>query len=224
MAASEPRWRHLALLISILLLFTVAPFVVTHRHGVIIQNVLSTAVLVAGSYALSERRQVFFIAIVLSALSLVGTALVIAFPEKWAFLLSHVVILALIGFFCVTILSYVLRRGRVTSDRIFAAICVYMLMGYGWSFVYSIVVELEPDAFAATTEIGFHDFVARLLQLRYFSFMTLTTVGYGDIVPHSALARTLTVLEAVMGQFYLVVLVGRLVGLHIVHETAERLR
>jgi voltage-gated potassium channel len=52
--------------------------------------------------------------------------------------------------------------------------------------------------------------------------MTLTTVGYGDIVPHSALARTLTVLEAVMGQFYLVVLVGRLVGLHIVHETTER--
>ena len=224
MAASESRWRHLALLISILLLFTVAPFVVTHRHGVIIQNVLSAAVLVAGSYALSERKQVFFIAIVLSALSLVGTALVIAFPEKWAFLLSHVIILVLIGFFCVTILSYVLRRGRVTFDRIFAAICVYMLMGYGWSFVYSIVVELEPHAFAATTEIAFHDFVARLLQLRYFSFMTLTTVGYGDIVPHSALARTLTVLEAVMGQFYLFVLVGRLVGLHIVHETAERFR
>jgi voltage-gated potassium channel len=222
MAASEPRWRHLALLISILLLFTAAPFVVTHRHGVIIQNVISTAVLVAASYALSERKRVFLIAILLSALSVAGTALVIAFPETWALLISHSIILVLIGFFCVTILSYVLRRGRVNSDRIFAAICVYMLMGYGWSFVYSILVELQPQAFVATTEVGLHDFVARLLQLRYFSFTTLTTVGYGDIVPHSALARTLTVLEAVMGQFYLVVLVGRLVGLHIVHETAQR--
>jgi hypothetical protein len=222
MAASEPRWRHLALLISILLLFTAAPFVVTHRHGVIIQNVLSTAVLVAGSYALSERKRVFLIAILLSALSVVGTALVIAFPETWALLISHSLILVLIGFFCVTILRYVLRRGRVNSDKIFAAICVYMLMGYGWSFVYSMLVEFEPHAFVAATEVGLHDFVARLLQLRYFSFTTLTTVGYGDIVPHSALARTLTVLEAVMGQFYLVVLVGRLVGLHIVHGTAER--
>lgn len=222
MAASEPRWRHLALLISILLLFTVAPFVVTHRHGVIIMNVISTAVLIAGSYALSERKQLFLIAIILSVLSIVGTTLLVAFPRKWAFLISHSIILVLIGFFCVTILSYVLRRGHVNSDRIFAAICVYMLMGYGWSFVYSIVMEVEPHAFVATTEVGFHDFVGRLLQLRYFSFMTLTTVGYGDIVPHSPLARTLAALEAVMGQFYLVVLVGRLVGLHIVHETAER--
>lgn len=224
MAASESRWRHLVLLISILLLFTVAPFVVAHRYGVIILNVISTTVLIAGSYALGERKHVFLVAILLSALSVVGTALVIAYPEKWAFLISHSIILVLIGFFCVTILSYVLRRGRVTSDRIFAAICVYMLMGYGWSFVYSILVELEPHAFVATTEVAFHDFVGRLLQLRYFSFMTLTTVGYGDIVPHSPLSRTLAALEAVMGQFYLVVLVGRLVGLHIVHETAERSR
>jgi len=222
MAASEPRWRHLALLISILLLFSVAAVVVNNKDGVIILDLISTAVLVAGSYALSERKHVFLIAILLSALSVVGTALAVAFPKKWALLISHAIILVLIGFFCVTILAYVLRRGRVNSDKIFAAICVYMLMGYGWSFVYSILVELEPHAFVATTEVGLHDFVARLLQLRYFSFMTLTTVGYGDIVPHSPLARTLTALEAVMGQFYLVVLVGRLVGLHIVHETAER--
>jgi Ion channel len=222
MAASAPRWRHLILLISILLLFTVAPFVVTHRYGVIIMNVISTAVLVAASYALSERKHVFIIAILLSALSVLGTALLGAFRQTWAVLISHSIILVLLGFFCVSILSYVLRRGRVNSDKIFAAICVYMLMGYGWSFVYSILVELQPNAFVATTEVGLHDFVARLLQLRYFSFMTLTTVGYGDIVPHSALARTFTVLEAVMGQFYLIVLIGRLVGLHIVHETAER--
>jgi len=218
--ASQPRWRHLTLLVLILLLFTAAPFVVAHQHGIIVMNVISTGVLVAGSYALSERRHVFIVAIVLSALSVIGTSLLVAFPETWALLVSHVLILLVLGFFCVTILSYVLRRGRVSFDKIFAAICVYMLMGYGWSFVYSILVELEPNALAATSEIGLHDFVGRLLQLRYFSFTTLTTVGYGDIVPHSALARTLTVLEAVMGQFYLVVLVGRLVGLHIVHETA----
>ena len=99
-----------------------------------------------------------------------------------------------------------------------------MLLGYGWSFVYSILLELQPESFVSTTEIGRDDFVGRMLQLRYFSFTTLTTVGYGDIVPHSPAARTMAILEAVMGQFYLVALVGRLVGLHIVHGSVERSR
>ena len=60
------------------------------------------------------------------------------------------------------------------------------------------------------------------MQLRYFSFVTLATVGYGDIVPDTPMARTLALLEAMVGQFYLVALVGRLVGLHIVHGKDPR--
>jgi len=97
-------------------------------------------------------------------------------------------------------------------------------MGYGWTFVYSILLELEPQSFVATSEVARNDYIDRLLQLRYFSFTTLTTVGYGDIVPRSPAARTMAVLEAVMGQFYLVALVGRLVGLHIVHGSNPRSR
>jgi hypothetical protein len=58
--------------------------------------------------------------------------------------------------------------------------------------------------------------------MRYFSFITLTTVGYGDIVPHSPAARTLAALEAITGQIYLTVLVARLVGLHIVHAHTSK--
>ena len=139
-------------------------------------------------------------------------------------LVSHSVIVVLIAFFCVTILSYVLDNGRVTADKIFAAICVYMLLEYGWTFVYSLLLELQPQSFAITSEVARNDYVDRISQLRYFSFTTLTTVGYGDIVPRSPAARTMTILEAVMGQFYLVALVGRLVGLHIVHGTDPRSR
>lgn len=139
-------------------------------------------------------------------------------------LISHSVIVVLIAFFCVTILSYVLDNGRVTADKIFAAICVYMLLEYGWTFVYSLLLELQPQSFAITSEVARNDYVDRISQLRYFSFTTLTTVGYGDIVPRSPAARTMTILEAVMGQFYLVALVGRLVGLHIVHGTDPRSR
>ena len=69
-----------------------------------------------------------------------------------------------------------------------------------------------------------NDYAGRVMQLRYFSFMTLTTVGYGDVVPRSAGARTMAVLEAVMGQIYLAVLVARLVGLHIVHASGSSSR
>ena len=224
MPAREYRWRHLALLISILLLFIVAPFVVPFHHGILVMNVISAAVLVAGSYALIERKHLFAIAVGLSAITIVGTGLLIAFRQPWALLVSHLSIVVLVAFFCVTILSYVLGSGRVTSDKIFAAICVYMLLGYGWTFVYSLLLELQPQSFATTSEVAPTNYVGRILQLRYFSFMTLTTVGYGDIVPRSPVARTMTVLEAVMGQFYLVALVGRLIGLHIVHGSDPRSR
>jgi len=68
-------------------------------------NVISVAVLVAGSYALSERKHLFAIAVVLSAITIVGTALLVAFPQPWALLISHSSIIVLVAFFCVTILS-----------------------------------------------------------------------------------------------------------------------
>lgn len=222
MAARAYRWRHLALLITILLLFVTAPFVVSLHDGILIMNVISVTVLVAGSYALSERKYLFAIAVVLSAITIAGTALVLTFQQPWTKLVSSSSIVVLVGFFCVTLLSYVLGSGRVNADKIFAAICVYMLLAYGWAFVYSILLELQPGSFAAISEFDRDDYVGRMLQLRYFSFVTLTTMGYGDIVPRLPLARTMAVLEAVMGQFYLVALIGRLVGLHIVHGKMSR--
>ena len=99
-----------------------------------------------------------------------------------------------------------------------------MLLGYTWTFTYALLDELQPGSFAAPSVPASHDQTARVMQLRYFSFMTLKTVGYGDVVPRSGAARTMAVLEAVMGQIYLTVLVARLVGLHIVHASGPSSR
>jgi hypothetical protein len=93
-----------------------------------------------------------------------------------------------------------------------------MLIGYGWAFIYALLDESFPASLTALTEVGSNDYNPRVLQFRYFSFMTLTTVGYGDALPRSPTARTMAALEAVMGQIYLTVLVACLVGLHIVHS------
>ncbi len=213
--------RHLLLLISILVLFMVSPFVATFRHGVLFLNVLGAAILVTGSYALSERKQLFRTAVVLSAIATVGTCLPLAFPQHWAVLVSHSSTILLAAFFCVSILGYVLHSGRVTSDKIFAAICVYLLVGFVWTYAYALLDDMLPGSFADSTETGRTDDVAHVTQLRYFSFATLTTLGYGDVLPRSSTARTMAVLEAVMGQIYLAVLVARLVGLHIVHANSS---
>jgi hypothetical protein len=212
------RWRHLALLISILLVFTISPLLVTFRHGVLILNVIGAMVVLAGGYTLSERKHLFTIAIVLSVISIIATWLLVVSQRHWAVLLAHTCIIVLVFFFAVTILGYVLRSGRVTADRIFAAICVYLLIGYGWAFVYALHDEILPASFAPIAELARNNYIERVMQFRYFSFMTLTTVGYGDILPRSPTARTMAALEAVMGQIYLTVLVARLVGLHIVHS------
>ena len=210
--------RHLTLLVFILLLFVLGPVATSLRYGVLIFNLIGAGVLMAATYALSRKgRSIFISATILSAISIALTCWVLYGGSHLAAILSHCSIIVLVGLFVVTILGDVLREEKITADKIHAAICVYLLIGYGWSFAYSVLDELEPDAFAIPTPVESGDYAAQVTQFRYFSFVTLTTMGYGDIVPRSNAARTMVILEAVVGQLYLVALVGRLVGLHIVH-------
>jgi voltage-gated potassium channel len=221
MATPIFRWRHLTLLVLLLVILIVTPILAPLRHGLLVLNVIGATVLVAGSYAISDRRHLFTIGIVLSVVSLIGNWFLVTFPSHWLIVAAHSCVIVLLGFFAVTILAYVVGSGRVTSDKIFAAICAYLLIGYAWAFGYALLNEFQPHAFAAVTDVSPNDYVGRVVQMRYFSFVTLTTVGYGDIVPRSSGAQTMAILEAIVGQFYLVALIGRLVGLHIIHGTSS---
>lgn len=217
-------WRHLVLLVSILGLFIITPVVAIFPHAVVLLNAFATFVLAAGSYALFGQRRLFAIALAWSGVSISATVLLLLTQRQWAAVLSHCCVIILIAFFCITILGYVLGEGRISLDKIFAAVCVYMLIGYAWTFAYALIGQVQPDAFLTTAGQPAQPvaYVPHILAMRYFSFMTLTTVGYGDIVPYSAAARTLAALEAITGQIYLTVLVARLVGLHIVHAAGSR--
>ena len=219
----DPR-SHLYLLVSLLVIFIVSPFVVPYYYGPAILNVIAAIVLLSATYAVSRRRSFFIFALSLSIFSIGLTFWLAAAPGHWLVIVSHGSLVILITFFATAILSYVLGSGKVTLDKIYGAVCAYLLLGFAWTFTYSLIEELQPGSFASSTSPMPHDLVGRVMQLRYFSFVTLATVGYGDIVPHTPAARTLALLEAILGQFYLVALVGRLVGLHIVHGNPERTR
>ncbi len=220
MTTREYRWRHLALLIAILLVFIVTPFALAFSGGAILLRILSALVIIAASYALSDRRTVFVVAIILTTISLVASGLLWAFQQPWAVEFAHGCLVVLLLFFLVNILAYVLRGEKVNADKIFAGICVYLLIGYSFAFSYALLDQLAPDSFAPRVESS--SYVLRGMQMRYLSFTTLTTLGYGDVVPRSPVARTLAMLEALTGQIYLAVLIARLVGLHIVHGLEQR--
>ena len=91
----------------------------------------------------------------------------------------------------------------VTADMIYCAISIYLLIGIGWAGIYTIVEGISPGSFSVTSETG---------DLLYFSFVTLTTVGYGDVLPVSILGKRLAVFEAAMGSIYMAVIIAMIVG------------
>ena len=126
------------------------------------------------------------------------------------------------------ILGYLVTPGKVTANTIAASLCIYFLLAVLWAEVYSIMELVEPGSFVvAGSENGDErlELGGRATSLTlYYSLVTLTTLGYGDIIPRTAPARMFAAMEAVTGQIYLTVLVARLVGMHIAHSTGRRTR
>jgi hypothetical protein len=112
--------------------------------------------------------------------------------------------------FAMVVLAKVLRAGTVSLHRIQGAVAVYLLLGLAWASAYEWVALTDPGAFTGT---GVSD--TPVFSWNYYSFVTLTTMGYGDITPVNPVARSLATAEALCGQLYLAILIARLVALEI---------
>lgn len=132
-------------------------------------------------------------------------------PLLAAGITQHLLAALYFTFTITVILREIHREEGVTADCIFGAFCGYLLSGLAFGHVFTILELVEPGSYAGDgwnhQSPVHHHFV-----LTYFSFLTLTTVGYGDVIPRSDLARGLAVVEAIVGQFYLAVLVAELIG------------
>jgi voltage-gated potassium channel len=127
--------------------------------------------------------------------------------------------LAAAGFFSFALygILHAIVAKSVSGDAIFGAVCGYLLLGIIWSVLYSAVETTFPGSFSVPSQAGTHVTTVRPDGgvLSYYSFITLATVGYGDVTPTTSLARTLAWIEAITGQFYLAILVAGLVGLKV---------
>jgi hypothetical protein len=105
-----------------------------------------------------------------------------------------------------------LLSGSVDVNKIIGAICIYLLLGLNYSFFYLFINMVIPGSFHGLTPSTVGN---QLLELVYYSFVTMTTLGYGDLTPVKPLARTVAYLQAIVGQFYVAVLVAWLVGMYL---------
>ena len=226
-AGNDPRlsaWlkesRFLLLLFCLFLYIGIAPLLVKFISIRVITDIFFTGILFSTIYAVSDKRQYWIIAALLASPMLFALWEQYVEPLKALVIIGKVFEASFFAFTAALILRYVFSKDRVDLDVISAAVVVYMFIGIFWSALYTILEHMAPGSFNMNPALL--DSVSKANQLNYFSFVTLTTLGYGDITPVSLPAMHFAVLEAFIGQLYLTVLIARLVGVHISQSMESR--
>jgi Ion channel len=207
------RFSTVQLLIALALFFIWAPFVEEIQGGELIVSALFSLVLLAGVVAVADSKRVLVIAIVLAIPAIAGRWINHFRPDLAPPAVFLTAGLVLIAFVVANLLRFVLRAPSVNAEVLCASISAYLMLGLMWTMAYWLVDQLTPGgAFSFNTNAGTRSMNG--FTGFYFSFITLSTVGYGDITPVSRIARWLAAMEAMTGLLYVAVLIARLVSLY----------
>jgi len=209
------------LLASLLLLIIIYPLVVGTTRGYLLVDILLSVTLIASIYAVSQKHYLVFLGSLLSLLTLATLWYAAVTVNPSVALLSLGVGFTFFFYTIVVILVHLFRQPHVSLGELSAAVGCYLLLAINGAFLFAIIDYLIPGSFIALgagipLPAGPLPHFSNYL---YFSLTSLTTLGYGDIVPVSPPARVFSSLESAIGQIYLTVLVARLVGLHISYTT-----
>ena len=200
----------LAGLMAYLLLGPLARQLFGEMDGFVLMTALS-CILVVGIFTLQNSRALFGVGIGLAAIAILFTVADVFVPQNDTLML--LLLVDILIFFCISITLAVrnlFNEGPITINRLLGGICIYILLGMCWSIVYRFLIVWQPDSFAG---LATHTADSAIFwDMIYFSFVTLTTLGYGDITPTQPIARSLAYTEALTGQLFIAILIGTLVG------------
>jgi voltage-gated potassium channel len=214
--------RYSSLLLTILCLYIFQPLIDT-LGGRFLIEALFIGALIAGLRAINIKRELFRFEV-----SLVIGSIICAYAGS---MLNNTVLFMIgiagqsifLTMVAMTLLFDLFKAKKVSADTLAGAVCVYLLIGLIWSYLYLLVEISVPGSFSFTQgDARLQLWIAKEFHpFFYFSLVTVTTVGYGDMAPVSVVARTLATAEGILGQVYLTILVARLVGMHLLHQQEE---
>jgi hypothetical protein len=204
-----------SLLGSLVLLLVLFP-VLTEMARPLLLIMAVAAVFVAGVAGVASGPRRVRTAAGLAAIQIVLTVIAAVLEEgsrPYLYTVSCVMaITAILIVYCIScVLRHVLQANYITRDQIYAGISVYLMLGFAFGSTYYLLGILNPGSFAVNNQLLAGN---RGPDLMYFSFVTLATLGYGDITPVTKSARALAELEAIAGTLYMAVFMARLVSLH----------
>ena len=200
------------MLIALIGVYLVGSMTRERSTASMLMNLLMIAVVLLGVRAVTQKPRTLWIGASLilgfTTFSVIASRVIEGYDYRWESLGTFV-----LG----AMASVVFKTEQVSVDKIFAAACVYMLMGICFGLVYTLIEQGSPGSFSLTEA----DLANLSGSLIHFSFTTLTTVGYGNISPLSPVSRSLADMEAVLAQLYLAIVLARLVSLQITYSKGK---
>ena len=222
----EMRNRYTVLLIFTVALMSVVPFIAGDDLAIFSMKLVLSVILLFGIYAGRRMPIDLILGGALGIPVLVGRWIPQYSTDIRVFLAIDILTAVFLLYITVMILNQVFTARRVTLDTIAGAGCAYLLVGLAWAFVYRAMFVINPHSFVFASGSFAHIFEdharsePQLMNFAYYSFATLTTTGFGDVTPAMGNSRAISVLEAVVGQFFIAILIARLVSLEIVHSAS----
>lgn len=205
------------LFIILILFFISNPFLGDNRPSDAVLFVIFSLVMLFSLYVVSNKKIIMYFTVLFAILSYCTYYYVIwIHPDDLSYFIHFIFNLIFLSLVTFSILYSVYQQKNIDADTLFGAICGYLLIGLTWTYIYLVIVSVDPTSFSI--HLHADGTRSRVDHFIYYSFVTLTTTGYGDILALTSMSRTFSWLEAVLGQVYLAVWISQLVGLSILHK------
>ena len=206
-------------LLAWLLLYQLAsPILLTIPSARILVSLLFSGILFSAVYTINRRSRMFVWTMMAMALTLLLFWLDVFDLVPFSFLTSSIVLCIYLGLIVYTLSWLIFTARHITPALISGALCLYLIFGMFWGMIYVLIELWHPGSFTGSLLNGQEGHLQLYRAFQYFSFVTLTTLGYGDILPTNSVAAAFSQTEAVIGQFFMAVMVARLVAIQVTNE------
>jgi hypothetical protein len=208
MGHSSQAWRDLFLLLSLLLVILLYPFLDRGEVRRLVLGGLMFAPLLLATVRMAQIKVWVFPTILLIGAVVVSTVASTLFPSRMSVGLKWGVLAAFFGLSVIVLFSYIKNARTIGDGHLYTAVSIYLLLGMQWFAIYSAIDVLSPGSIQRSASAA----ADRHAELLYFSLVTLSTIGYGDVVPLHGEVRMLAALEGIAGVLYIAITVALLVS------------